>query len=168
VQLPVQGLTNSGQPVMGYNYGAGEYGRVKKAIVFISVSTIVYTAVMWMIINTFPGFFIRIFNHDAELLKEGIHAMKVYYFGFVFMSLQFAGQSIFVALGKAKNAVFFSIFRKVIIVVPLTILLPHLWNLGTTGVFLAEPVSNVIGGTACFVTMLLTVWRELGRKSREA
>jgi putative MATE family efflux protein len=167
VQLPVQGLTNSGQPVMGYNYGAGEYGRVKKAIVFISISTILYTAVMWMIINTFPGFFIRIFNHDADLLDNGIHAMRVYYFGFVFMSLQFAGQSIFVALGKAKNAVFFSIFRKVIIVVPLTIVLPHLWNLGTTGVFLAEPVSNVIGGSACFGTMLATVWRELGRKQRE-
>lgn len=163
VTLPVQSLTNSGQPVMGYNYGAGEYGRVKKAIVFLSFGTIGYTAVMWLIIHTFPGFFISIFNHDANLLEQGIPAMRTYFAGFIFMSLQFAGQSVFVALGKSGRAVFFSILRKVIIVVPLTLTLPHLWNLGTTGVFLAEPISNVIGGMACFVTMLATIWPELGK-----
>ena len=77
------------------------------------------------------------------------------------MSLQMAGQAVFVALGKAKKAVFFSVFRKVIIVFPLTLILPHLWGLGTDGVFLAEPVSNFLGGAACYVTMLLTVWPEL-------
>jgi Na+-driven multidrug efflux pump len=77
------------------------------------------------------------------------------------MSLQFAGQSTFVALGKSKHAVFFSILRKVVIVVPLTLYLPTLFQLGVHGVFLAEPISNFIGGTACFVTMLLVVWPEL-------
>ena len=74
----------------------------------------------------------------------------------------------FVALGRAKNAVFFSIFRKVIIVFPLTVILPHFWGLGTDGVFLAEPISNFIGGMACYATMLLTVWRELGRREKMA
>ena len=77
------------------------------------------------------------------------------------MSLQFTGQSTYVALNRPKQAVFFSLFRKVIIVVPLTLLLPMAGGLGTSGVFLAEPVSNGIGGTACFVTMLLTVWPDL-------
>ena len=85
----------------------------------------------------------------------------MYFFGFCFMALQFAGQSVFVALGKAKQAVFFSIFRKVIIVVPLTIILPTINNLGVDGVFIAEPISNLIGGVACFVTMMLTVMPEL-------
>lgn len=93
--------------------------------------------------------------------------MRIYYFGFFFMSLQFAGQSIFVALGKARQAVFFSIFRKLIIVAPLIIFLPIIFSNGTSGVFMAEPVSNVIGGGACFITMLLTVWRELNRKMKE-
>lgn len=161
VTMPVQGITNSAQPIMGYNYGAGEYGRVKKAIAFTSVSAIVYTTAVWALLHGFPEFFIRIFNQDADLVTAGVPAMKIYYFGFFLMSLQFSGQSVFVALGKAKQAVFFSIFRKVVIVIPLTILLPRMWGLGTNGVFAAEPVSNLIGGTACFVTMLITLLPEL-------
>lgn len=65
------------------------------------------------------------------------------------------------ALGRSKQAVFFSLFRKVIIVTPLTLLLPYLFGLGVTGVFLAEPISNFIGGGACYITMLLTIWREM-------
>ena len=168
VQLPVQGLTNSAQPVMGFNYGAGKYGRVQEAIRFTSIVAIVYTCAMWAGLYFAPGFFIGIFSSEPDLLRIGVPAMHIYYFGFFMMSLQMAGQSVFVALGRAKNAVFFSIFRKVIIVFPLTVILPHLWGLGTDGVFLAEPVSNFVGGLACYVTMLLTVWRELGRKERLA
>ena len=146
ISMPVNGLTNSAQPVMGFNYGAGEYKRVKRAIVFISVVSIAYTKVMWLFVHGFPEFFIRIFNQDADLVREGIPAMRIYYFGFFMMSLQFAGQSVFVALGKAKNAVFFSIFRKVIIVIPLMLVLPLMFGLGTDGVLMAEPVSNFIGG----------------------
>lgn len=168
ISMPVNGITNSAQPVMGYNYGAGEYKRVKKAIVFISVVAVVYTTAVWGVVHGFPEFFIRIFNSDTKLVEAAVPAMRIYYFGFFMMSLQFAGQSTFVALGKAKQAVFFSIFRKVIIVIPLTLLLPLLFGLGTDGVFMAEPVSNFIGGGACFITMMCTVWPELsGRKKKK-
>jgi putative MATE family efflux protein len=167
ISMPVRGITNSAQPVMGYNYGASEYGRVKRAIVFTSVIPIIYTTAVWGLIHGYPEFFIRIFNHDPEVIQAGVPAMRIYYFGFFFMSLQFAGQSIFVALGKARQAVFFSIFRKVIIVAPLIILLPILLSNGTSGVFMAEPISNVIGGGACFLTMFFTVWRELDRKMKQ-
>ena len=80
------------------------------------------------------------------------------------MALQFTGQSTFVALGKSRQAVFFSLLRKPIIVIPLTILFPMIGGLGVHGVFLAEPVSNLIGGVACFVTMYVTVYRKLGQK----
>ena len=160
--LPVNGLTQSAQPILGYNYGAHAYGRVKQAIVFTSVISILYTTGIWLLIHGFPEFFIRIFNEEPHLIEAGVPAMRLYFFGFFMMSLQFAGQSVFVGLGRAKNAVFFSIFRKVVIVVPLTILLPFA-GLGTDGVFLAEPVSNFIGGTACFATMLLTVWPQMSR-----
>ena len=76
------------------------------------------------------------------------------------MTFQFAGQSSFTALRCVKRAVFFSLFRKALIVVPLTLLLPSL-GFGVDGVFLAEPISNLIGGTACFTTMILTVYRKL-------
>ncbi len=167
VSLPISGLTNSTQPVMGYNYGAGQYGRVKKAILFMSVVSISYTTIMWGLVHGFPEFFIRIFNHEGDLVAAGIPAMRIYYFGFFMMSLQFAGQSVFVALGKSKNAVFFSIFRKVIIVVPLILILPGLFRLGVSGIFMAEPISNFAGGLACFGTMIITVWPELnGKKKR--
>lgn len=164
VSMPVSGITSSAQSVMGYNYGAQAYERVKKAIVFTSLSCIIYTLGIWLVLDLFPGFFIKIFNKDSVLLEAAIPALKAYYFGFFMMSLQFAGQSTFVALGKSKYAIFFSIFRKIVIVVPLTLILPKFSNPGTMGVFIAEPISNFIGGIACFVTMLVVVWLELQGK----
>ncbi len=162
--MPVHGVTNSAQPVMGFNYGAREYKRVKKAIVFTSVFSIFYTTLVWALLHGFPEFFIRMFNQDPALIEAGIPALRLYFFGFFMMSLQFAGQAVFVALGKSRQAVFFSIFRKVVIVTPLTLFLPSLLHMGTDGVFIAEPISNFVGGAACFGTMMLTVWRELTRK----
>lgn len=161
ISMPVNGLTNSAQPVMGFNYGAKEYGRVRTAIKFTSATCIIYTTVAWLLLYLFPEFFIRIFNNDADLVMAAIPSIHIYFFGFFMMSLQFAGQSVFVALGKSKYAVFFSLLRKAFIVIPLTLLLPRILGLNTTGVFLAEPISNFIGGAACFITMLLTVWPEL-------
>ena len=167
ISMPVQGITHSSQPVMGYNYGAKEYGRVKKAIVFVSAVSVLYTLGVWSLVHAFPEFFIRIFNRTGDLVEAGIPAMRIYFFGFFMMAFQFAGQAIFVGLGKAKNAVFFSIFRKVIIVIPLIIILPSMFHMGTDGILMTEPVSNFIGGTACFVTMLCTVWPELTKGERD-
>lgn len=167
VSMPVQGITHSAQPVMGYNYGAGEYRRVKKAIAFTSITAIGYTTFVWMLVHGFPEFFIHIFNQDTDLVAAGIPAMQIYYFGFFLMSLQFSGQAVFVALGKAKQAIFFSIFRKIVIVIPLTFVLPRLWNLGTSGVFAAEPVSNLVGGVACFGTMLALLLPELSDQEKQ-
>ncbi len=159
--LPVLGLTSGAQPVLGFNYGAKENERVKEGIRFMSIAGILYTLVIWAAIEAVPGAFVHIFSSDAQTLVSGIPAMRIYFLGFVFMSLQFIGQYIFVGLGKAKRAIFFSILRKIIIVVPLTLVLPLCWGLGATGVFLAEPISNVIGGLACFLTMWFTLYRKL-------
>lgn len=158
--MPVTGLTNGASPVMSFNYGAKTYDRVKKAIWFAALLCLGYTLAAWGIIALFPEFFIRLFNDDPSLLIAGVESLKIYFMGFCFMALQFAGQSAFTALGKAKKAVFFSIFRKVIIVVPLTLILPKM-GFGVNGVFWAEPISNLIGGCASFFTMLATVMPEL-------
>lgn len=158
VSMPVNGISSASQPVLGYNYGAKEYKRVKEGIKFMSATCILYTTVIWIILLLFPRPFIHIFNSSKQLLTLGVPAMTIYFFGFFMMSLQFSGQSTFVSLGRSKNAVFFSLFRKVVIVIPLTLILPHIAGLGVNGVFLAEPISNFIGGTACFATMMRTVW----------
>ncbi|MDL2218936.1 MATE family efflux transporter [Ruminococcaceae bacterium OttesenSCG-928-O06] len=165
--LPVMGLVNGSSPVISYNYGAGLYPRVKQAIRFTFTVTAAYTLVAWGVVYLFPAFFINIFNNDAELVSRAVPALRIYFFAFVFMAMQFVGQTSFVALGKSKQAVFFSIFRKVVIVVPLTLLLPRLTGLGVNGVFVAEPISNVIGGSLCFFTMLATVMPELRRLQAE-
>ena len=168
ITMPVTGLTSGAQPVIGYNYGAGCYKRVKSAIKFMTAGCIIFSVVMWAVLFFEPRFFLHLFTQEQELIAKGIPAMRIYFCGIFMMSLQFAGQSTYVALNRPKQAVFFSLFRKVIIVVPLTLLLPMLGDLGTNGVFLAEPISNVIGGTASFATMLVTVWPGLkGKKYQE-
>ena len=164
ITLPVHGITTGSQPVLGYNYGAKRYDRVREGIRFMFWVGFLYSVGVWLLVNLIPNTFIRIFNQDPELLLIGPRCMRLYYMGFFLMAFQFVGQSVFVALGKAKQAVFFSLFRKVVIVVPMVYLLPHLFNLGVDGVFLSEPVSDLIGGGACFLTMMLTVYRQLGKE----
>lgn len=158
--LPVSGIVNGAQPVISFNYGAKKNDRVKEGIRFNTYIGTAYTMLAWILVVTFPKFWFSLFSDDMQMMNLGIGAMKIYFFGFVFMALQFAGQSTFQALGDAKHAVFFSLLRKAIIVVPLTIVLP-LAGLGVSGVFLAEPISNVIGGLACFLTMRRTVYKRL-------
>lgn len=163
VSMPVQGLTGAAEPVLGFNYGAGKPKRVRQGIVFISLTAVGYSLLVWLLVRTIPGPLISIFNSDPDLIAAGIPALRLYFCAFFLMALQFAGQSTFVSLGKSKQAIFFSIFRKVIIVVPLTLWLPHVGGLGVSGVFWAEAISNVIGGVFCFGTMLVTVFLPLGK-----
>jgi putative MATE family efflux protein len=165
ITMPVTGLTSGAQPVIGYNYGAKCYTRVKSAIKFMAGSCMVFTVLMWAVLFFEPRFFLHLFTNEPELIQKGIPAMRLYFCGIFMMALQFSGQSTYQALNLPKPAIFFSLFRKIIIVVPLTLFLPMVAGLGTDGVFLAEPISNAIGGTASFVTMLITVWPTLKKTS---
>lgn len=160
MSLPVSGLTSGSQPVLGYNYGAGKYDRVKSGIRFTAAIGIAYTALAWIIVLIIPKQLMGIFTEDAQTIAYGAEALKTYFFGFVFMAFMFTGQSTFTALGYSKHAIFFSLLRKAIIVVPLVIILPRI-GFGVMGVFLSEPISNVIGGLASFITMYVTVYRKL-------
>ncbi|WP_366027127.1 MATE family efflux transporter [uncultured Flavonifractor sp.] len=163
ITMPVQGITNGCQPVLGYNYGAGQYDRVRQGIRFTTVLTVGYSMAAWAVVMLLPGPLIRIFNDEADLIAAGIPAFRIYFATFFFMAFQFIGQSTFVGLGRSRSAVFFSLLRKAFIVAPLTLILP-LVGFGADGVFLAEPISNVLGGLACILTMYFTVYRRLGRE----
>lgn len=159
LSLPVSGIISGAQPVLSFNYGAKQNCRVKEGIRFMAILGSAYTLLAWLVVMLIPHRMLSIFTGDVQTIEVGAHMLSIYFFGFVFMAFQFAGQATFQSLGKAKQAIFFSLFRKVMIVVPLTLLLPHAF--GVEGVFLAEPISNVIGGLACFVTMWLSVYRRL-------
>ncbi len=162
ITMPVQGITSGCQPVLGYNYGAGQYQRVRQGIRFTTVLTVVYSVAVWAVVMLLPEPLIRIFNNEPDLIAAGIPAFRIYFATFFFMSFQFIGQSVFVGLGRSKNAIFFSLLRKAFIVAPLTLILPAV-GFGADGVFLAEPISNVLGGLACILTMYFTVYRRLDR-----
>ena len=160
--MPVQGITNGCQPVLGYNYGAGQYQRVRQGIRFTTVLTVVYSVAVWAVVMLLPAPLIRIFNNEPDLLAARIPAFRIHLATFFFLSFPFTCQSVFVGLGRSKNAIFFSLLRKAFIVAPLTLILPAV-GFGADGVFLAEPISNVLGGLACILTMYFTVYRRLDR-----
>ena len=168
ISVPVSGLTQGCQPVLGFNYGAGEYGRVRRGIRFTATLVVLVAVTLWAVAMLFPETLIRIFNDDEELLTAGVSAFRIYFATFFGMAFMFAGQSTFVALGRAKHSIFFSLLRKVGIVAPLTLILPGVFGMGVNGVFLAEPISNVVGGAASFTTMLICVYRPLKRREAQA
>lgn len=167
LDVPVMAVTEGSSPIISFNYGAKRPENVKKAVRVMMSLAVPYTLIVWILIMISPQIFVRIFSNDAEILADASRALHLYFLAFIFQSLQYSGQTVFKALNKKGHAIFFSLFRKVIMVVPLTYILPYIFGMGTDGVFIAEPVSNVIGGLACFITMLLTVWPELNRMERK-
>ena len=160
---PINGLTSATSPVMSYNYGAKRYDRVMKASNFAIMVSATFSTIFTLSIELFPNIYISLFSSDTTMLDITARAMRIYFSLFVFMSFQQVGQSTFVALGKAKHAIFFSLFRKIIIVVPLTIILPLF--MGSDGVVAAEPISNLIGGMASYLTMRLVTSKEFKKSS---
>ncbi len=163
--LPIDGLRSGAQPVIGFNYGARKYERVKQCIRFMTAVGVIYMIAAWIFVIKEPNMIMSVFTNDEQMIKSGAAALHIYFFGFFFMALQFTGQTVFTALGYSKQAIFFSLLRKAVIVAPLAMILPRL-GFGVNGVFAAEPISNAIGGISCFLTMRLTVYRHLGETDK--
>jgi len=162
----VMGFSHGMQPVLGFNHGAGEKKRVLECIRFSSEISIVLSVLLWLVILLVPEPMIRIFTADETLLPVALRSVRIYFFGFFLLSLQAVGQSTFLGLGQAKKAIFFSLLRKAILVVPLVLWLPGL-GLGVDGVFWSEPISDVLGGAASFITMLLTVYFPTRKEAKQ-
>ena len=162
MSLPLSGVTNAGQNVMSYNYGAGHYRRVSDSIGFTFFSGLAINALMWALVMLVPEPLIRVFTADEALIRIAVPCARIYFGAFPFMALQLTGQSTFVALNFPRHALTFSLLRKIGLVAPLTLLLPNI-GLGVNGVFWAEFLSQLIGATACFVTMYRVIWRHMRR-----
>ena len=162
--MPINGFSQGAQPVTGFNYGAGQYDRVKQGFWFLVKCCVIYAFVMWVLLMLLPRQFIGIFNSDEALLRVAVPMFRVFFaLNFVF-ALQMAAQNTFVAMGEAKKATFFALFRKVLLLIPLILILPRV-GFGITGVFLAEPVADTISAVTCFATFMLTAYKKLGNTS---
>ncbi len=160
ISLPNGGVVAGGQSVMSYNYGAKQYHRVAECIRFIFLCGLFVNIAMWALIMFAPRMVISLFTTDGELIGKTVECARIYFGAFPFMALQQTGQTTFVALNRPKQALFFSMLRKVVLVAPLTLLLPGA-GLGVNGVFWAELISQVTGASLCFITMYMLIWREM-------
>nr|WP_321305756.1 MATE family efflux transporter [uncultured Sphaerochaeta sp.] len=160
VGLPAQSITNSGQSIESYNYGGTHYSRVRRTIKLMLLLTFTFTTLSWLLIQLFPETLIAIFTDDLELISLSVPNLRMYFACFFMMALQMVGQNTFIAHNCPRRAVFFSLFRKAILVIPLTLILPRT-SLGVDGVFIAEASSQFIGASLCFFWMYISIYRKL-------
>lgn len=165
--LPIQGLTQGAQPIIGFNYGAKKMDRVKKTFRLLFVSCVAFTAVIWLICMILPQAFILIFTDQAELIAFTKWAIRIYMAVSVIFGVQISCQQTFIALGNAKTSVFLALLRKVILLIPLIYILPAFMEDKLMAVFLAEPVADVIAVTTTSILFYRT-YRTLDKEQEES
>ena len=154
--LPLSGLTQGAQPIISYNYGAGDDSRVKNTFRLLIGCSLAFVVAAWGTVMLFPGVFVRIFNSSSqELYEMASWAMRIYLAGFFSMGAQIACQQTFLALGQAKVSLFFACFRKLILMIPLIFILPVFFEDKLMAVFLAEAVSDFVAASATTITFLI-------------
>ena len=145
--LPIQGVCQGGQPVMSFNFGAGKKDRVREAFRFQLTLCGAYTCLFWLAMMLVPGAVAGIFTSDSALISYTTWAMRIYMAGIFAMGFQIACQQSFMALGQAKVSLLLACLRKIILLIPLIFILPHVVSDPVFGVFLAEPVSDILAAT---------------------
>ena len=168
--LPLQGLTQGSQPIVSFNYGAGNGERVKKTFQILFVSAVTYSTLLWALAEFVPQMFVAIFTSDPQLTEYTIWALQIYMATSLMFGAQVACQQTFIALGNAKASVFLALLRKVILLIPLIFILPLFVENKPMGVFLAEPVADfcaVCVTVTMFAISFKKVLKEMkGRKKR--
>lgn len=147
ITLPLQGICQGGQPIMSYNFGAGSKKRVKQAFYCQFLACTVYAAVMWMLLMLVPQAFIGIFSSDSSLVDYTIWAMRIYMAGIFSTGIQISCQQTFMALGQAKISLLMACLRKLVLLIPLIFILPNVFTDPVFGVFVAEPISDIIAAS---------------------
>lgn len=161
--LPIQGLTQGAQPIIGFNYGAGKMKRVKDCFKLALVSCVLFTTLIWSISMFAPQLFIGIFTSDAQLMDFSKWAMRIYMAMSLIFGIQIACQQTFIALGNAKTSAFLAMLRKVILLIPLIYILPCIFADKVMAVFLAEPVADLIA-VSTTATLFYRQYRKLEQK----
>ena len=154
--LPLQGLGQGAQPIISYNYGAGNAERVKAAFQLLVKASLCYSIFLWLMVMIFPQGFAALFTSDAELIAFTKTALRLYLAALFLFGIQIACQMTFTALGKAVESIVVAVTRKFILLIPLIYIMPQILHSDkTTAVYLAEPVADVISVT--FTAVLFTV-----------
>ena len=154
--LLFQGLSQGGQPIVGYNYGAGNLDRVRKTFRLVFTCSLVFSTLSCLAIELFPGMFVAMFNDKPELVEIAVWTLRVYAAGMFMLGIQNSCQQTFVALGQAKISLFLALLRKIILLIPFVFILPHFIENKVLAVFLAEPAADIL---AALTTGGMFFWR---------
>ena len=144
--LPLTGVTQGSQPIISYNYGAKNPERIKETFKYLLITTVSYSFIFWLFLMAFPGLFASIFTKDAAIIEMATWGIRVYMAGAFILGAQIACQQTFIALGNAKTSLFLALLRKIFLLIPLIYILPRFMSNQLLGVFISEPIADVIAG----------------------
>lgn len=153
--LPLQGIGQGAQPISSYNYGAKNADRVKKTFRLLLITCLAYSVSLWAAVQLVPRVFVSIFTSDANLVTFTAPMLKIYLGGLFLFGIQIACQMTFTSLGKAVNSIVVAVVRKFVLLLPLIYIMPHVVSNPTAGVYMAEPIADVIAVT--FTSVLFAV-----------
>ena len=156
--VPLNGFTQGVLPLISFNYGAKNYSRVKQVAIRLIVISFTFSFVLSAVSILFPQIIAGIFTSEPALIELCKIVLPIFIFGMLVFGVQSGCQTIFMALGKAKQAFFFAVLRKIILLTPLAIALPIITN-SVMGLYYAEPVSDTISAICCFIVCIITLKR---------
>lgn len=159
--LPLTGMTQGAQPIIGYNFGAKQYDRVKQTVKYTLINCLIFSTTMWVILVFFPQVFIYLFTDKAYMIEFTAPYSRIFFFGIFIMGAQMCFQNAFIALGQAKFSIMLALLRKIVLLIPLVFILPLIVSPATTGVFLAEPVADILAGTSTTLLFVFSTRRLL-------
>ncbi|GAA0068736.1 MATE family efflux transporter [Clostridium sardiniense] len=165
--LPLIGLSQGAQPIISYNFGAGRLDRVKKTFKLLIISCVVYSTTMWLLLMTVPEVFVRIFNNDPQLLEITSWSIKIFFAGILIYGAQVGCQQTFLALGQAKISLVLALLRKIIMLIPLALLLPMIFENKLAGVLMAEPAADIIAATITIIAFAIFYKKQLSNIDKE-
>ena len=152
--LPLQGIAQGSQPIASYNYGAKNADRVKKTLRLLVITCLTYSTLLWAAVQIIPKVFVSIFTSDAKLVAFTAPMLKIYLGGLFLFGIQIACQITFTSLGKAVNSIIVAVVRKFVLLLPLIYIMPHVVSNPTIGVYMAEPIADIIA--VLFTSVLFT------------
>lgn len=164
--LPLQGLGQGAQPIISYNYGARNVGRVKAAFRLLLKASVLYAVALWGLVMIFPQLFAAMFTSDAELMEFTKTALRIYMASMFLFGIQMACQMTFNSLGRAKESIIVAVMRKFILLIPLIYIMPAVWSSNQTmAVYLAEPIADALAVTFTAVLFAFQFKKALGKIS---
>lgn len=164
--LPLNGISQGSQPILSYNYGAGNSERVRKTFKLLLAVCLIYSFLLWGLIELFPQGFARMFSSDAALIDFTAHALRIYCAVLCLFGIQMSCQMAFVSIGSALCSISVAVVRKFVLLLPLIYIMPTFVADKTMGVYMAEPVADVIAIT--FTSILFTIQFGKAMKKLEA